>query len=326
MGETTGVWGGGRTGGVGRAGVGCGDALGCRRRPGSLETGRALVPLLAVVVMSIPDRLRLWMRSEWNAGRADQPLDAASVAAARRDLRASLESLRKQEQETLDEAQRWEDRAALAVRAGDDALARQALQKRDDAERRASEIRLEIARTAQIDAGAGEAVGSPYPAPTVSQPAGVVPAFSSAPAPAAGPYPGSVAAGAYAPPAPSYSAPGGGHPPSFSPAPADDLTAAMDEPSAMSRLRASFSRLGEFEDRIMGREAQLQASAELDTAMDDPLADPHAASFANLEARARLESFRKQQASAPAPPVTPPLEDGPEDALARLRRRMGDKA
>lgn len=266
------------------------------------------------------------MRSEWNAGRADQPLDAASVAAARRDLRASLESLRKQEQEALDEAQRWEDRAALAVRAGDDGLARQALQKRDEAERRASGIRVEIARTAQIDTGAGDAGVSPYPAPSVLQPAGVVPALSPAPAPTAGPYPGSVAAGSYAPPAPSHSAPGGGQPPNFSPVPTDDLSAALDEPSAMSRLRASFSRLGEFEDRILGREAQLQASNELDASMDDPLADPHAASFANLEARARLESFRKQQASAPVPSATPPSEGGPEDALARLRRRMGDKA
>lgn len=102
--------------------------------------------------MSILDRLQLLIRSEMTPLRRS-PSSPDEARAVLRDVRDSLARLYAAErqvseryQDLLDEAQSWEDRAALAARAGNDGLAREALQRKRAVELNAESTRRELDR------------------------------------------------------------------------------------------------------------------------------------------------------------------------------------
>lgn len=100
--------------------------------------------------MSIIDRLQMLVRSEVNdlRGRSKNQTDVkATLEEAKRalsEVRANERSLNRRYQDVLDEVQRYEDKAVSALRAGNERLAKELLERKQDAERRAAVLRRDL--------------------------------------------------------------------------------------------------------------------------------------------------------------------------------------
>jgi phage shock protein A len=347
--------------------------------------------------MAILDRLQLLIRSEVQprsrGGRDASPDERRAVLRDVRDSLARLYAAERQVmsgyQDQLDEVQAWEDRAAIAVRAGKDDLGREALQRKRALELRAESTRKELDRIqreiVQLRDGvdrlrdaAGRAPQAPAagrwedsgsrvsPPPAAGRwdraPAG--PTTHQTPIATAPPAPGPVspwaqpAVSPWAAPAPSTESASGPlepigaaypaaapTPPTYSPAnpwgtpsaatPHHSGSLASSASASAARAEATIEGVrhrmtdfGPMESRISALEAEVEARSMLADDLEDPLRDPHAASFDALERQARARDIEARVASMrdeverTPPPATDHPSDG-DDPIEKLRRRLG---
>lgn len=241
--------------------------------------------------MSILDRLQTLIRAEWNAVRPgggqrdDLRRTVRDARDAYREQRTMERRLSSEYEDLLDDAQRWEDRAVMALRKNDEALARDALRRKHAIDDQSRDVRESLDRCRRELGDLRSALEALRMRTEAQQDRGArIPAS--------------------APSAPRYY---GGTP---GPPPARDAT--LD---ANTHVGTALERMDEMASRVDDLEADVNAELSLDPGAADRALD---ARFGALERQRELESLH-DRASA-----TDREDDDDDDALRRLRERVDD--
>ncbi|TVR02890.1 MAG: hypothetical protein EA398_06550 [Deltaproteobacteria bacterium] len=246
--------------------------------------------------MSILDRLQLLLRSEWSA-RTSSPAGGREAERLVADARASLAGtideerrLRRSYQDALDEVALAEEKAAEAVRSGDDARARAALldkRRRElDAENIERRMRLQQEQLVQLQ----QAVDAMQRRLRDRGAASEAPPWRRDLGPAPGPAP---------PPRGRFEDMGPGHGTGRAPTrpPYGHPSDAWGPPQGPNLDAAAFDRFDEMERRIEADEARFEAGRVLGEGAGGAVAEGLAAPDDDLEARFRrleLEDFKRR--------------------------------